>query len=141
MGCTFPTKMHSTRRENQSQGVYSKADPQVQLEEKLWHKFGALAYWCPVLKRFISEGERLRLEHWFHNGDGSAQQRYFYNQNEMLDMHGGFQTVYLLTMARMTRTSGPATKKKNQLNHLWYTSNVVLYLLIRDPKVTQIWPT
>ncbi|KAL7530439.1 hypothetical protein ACHAWF_003380 [Thalassiosira exigua] len=60
---------------------------------KAWEEHGRLAYWCPVLKRFLSEGERLRQEHWFHNGDGSAQQRYFYNQNEMLDMHGGLKNL------------------------------------------------
>jgi len=52
--------------------------------EELWKKYGSLEYWCPVLHRFISDGERLRQEHWFHNGDGSANQRYFYNQLEML---------------------------------------------------------
>ena len=54
---------------------------------------GSKAYWCPVLKRFISDGERLRLEHWFHNGDGSAQQRYYYDQIEMLDRHGGLASL------------------------------------------------
>ena len=34
-----------------------------------------------------------RQEDWFHNGDGSAQQRYFYNQYEMLDMHGGLECI------------------------------------------------
>jgi len=58
-----------------------------------WVENGLLAYWCPVLQRFISEGERYRLEHWFHNGDGSAQERYYYDQNEMLDMHGGLEKL------------------------------------------------
>ena len=57
--------------------------------EKVWWERGTLAYWCPVLQRFITEGERYRLQHWFHNGNGSAQERYYYDQNEMLDLHGG----------------------------------------------------
>jgi hypothetical protein len=61
--------------------------------EKSWRERGSMAYWCPVLKRFISEGEKYRLQHWFHNGDGSAQQRYYYNQFEMLDMHGGLDKI------------------------------------------------
>ena len=61
--------------------------------ERWWEERGLLAYWCPVLKRFVSEGERLRQEHWFHNGDGSANQRYYYNQMEMLDMHGGLENL------------------------------------------------
>ena len=61
--------------------------------ERSWEERGLLAYWCPVLKRFVSEGERLRQEHWFHNGDGSANQRYYYNQMEMLDMHGGLENL------------------------------------------------
>mmetsp|Transcript_20524 Transcript_20524/g.37024 ORF Transcript_20524/g.37024 Transcript_20524/m.37024 type:complete len:374 (-) Transcript_20524:241-1362(-) len=64
-----------------------------EIMEKVWKERGALAYWCPVLKQFLSEGERLRQEHWFHNGDGSAQQRYFYDQNEMLDIHGGLDCL------------------------------------------------
>ena len=60
---------------------------------KGWIENGLLAYWCPVLQRFISEGERYRLEHWFHNGNGSAQERYYYDQNEMLDMHGGLEKL------------------------------------------------
>ena len=64
-----------------------------EIMEKAWKERETLAYWCPVLKRFLSEGERLRQEHWFHNGDGSAQQRYFYNQIEMLDLHGGLKNL------------------------------------------------
>ena len=64
-----------------------------QLMEDHWRTSGALAYWCPVLKQFLSEGERLRQEHWFHNGDGSAQQRYYYNKMEMLDRHGGLANL------------------------------------------------
>ncbi|KAL7515307.1 LOW QUALITY PROTEIN: hypothetical protein ACHAXN_012772 [Cyclotella atomus] len=56
-------------------------------------KNGALAFWCPVLKRFISDGERFRQQHWFHNGDGSAQQRHFYNQMEMLDRNEGLANL------------------------------------------------
>jgi len=52
-------------------------------QEKLWKGRGS----------FLLEGERLSQEHWFHNGDGSAQQRYFYDQNEMLDMHGGLESL------------------------------------------------
>jgi hypothetical protein len=51
--------------------------------------YGAMQYWCPVKRKFMTEGEMLRQEHWFHHGDGSAQQRYFYSQNEILDMYGG----------------------------------------------------
>jgi uncharacterized protein YcgI (DUF1989 family) len=51
--------------------------------------YGAMQYWCPVKRKFMTEGGMLRQEHWFHNGDGSAQQRYFYSQNEMLDKYGG----------------------------------------------------
>jgi len=71
--------------------------PRMKLEirEKSWREREAFKYWCPVLKKFISEGERLRQEHWFHNGDGSAQQRYFYKQNEMLDKHGGLDSLPL----------------------------------------------
>ncbi|KAL7530129.1 hypothetical protein ACHAWF_003256 [Thalassiosira exigua] len=61
--------------------------------EKSWREYGALQYWCPVLKRFLSEGERLRQRHWFHDGDGSANRRYFYDQYEMIDMHGGLDCV------------------------------------------------
>jgi len=60
-----------------------------EIVEKKWRERGQLAYWCPVLNRFITDGERYRLQHWFHNGNGTAQERYYYNQNEMLDMHGG----------------------------------------------------
>jgi hypothetical protein len=49
--------------------------------------------WCPVLKRFLNKGEVFRQEHWFHNGDGSAQKRYYYNQLEMLERHGGVSTL------------------------------------------------
>jgi hypothetical protein len=58
---------------------------------KMWQgsMHGAMQYWCPVKRKFMTEGEMLRQEHWFHNGDGSAQQRYFYSQNEMLDKYGG----------------------------------------------------
>jgi hypothetical protein len=58
-----------------------------------WKKNGALAFWCPVLKRFISDGERFRQQHWFHNGDGSAQKRDFYNQMEMLDRNEGLANL------------------------------------------------
>jgi hypothetical protein len=34
-----------------------------------------------------------KLKHWFHDGDGSAQQRYFYNQVEILKQHGGVSTL------------------------------------------------
>ncbi|CAB9511986.1 expressed unknown protein [Seminavis robusta] len=61
--------------------------------ERFWMERGSVAHWCPILQRFISEGERLRQQHWFHNGDGSAQQRYFYNQIEMLDRHGGLANL------------------------------------------------
>jgi len=64
-----------------------------EMMEKVWKERGALEYWCPVLKRFLSDGERLREEHWFHNGDGTAQQRYFYTQMEMLDLHGGLENL------------------------------------------------
>jgi hypothetical protein len=67
---------------------------------------GAMKYWCPVKRKFMTEGEMLRREHWFHNGDGSAQQRYFYIQNEMLDKYGGsaslpcgFDAASILTAA------------------------------------------
>jgi hypothetical protein len=33
---------------------------------------GAMKYWCPVKRKFTTEGEMLRQEHWFPNGDGSA---------------------------------------------------------------------
>ena len=62
-------------------------------EYMLWLTHGKLAFWCPVLKKFMPEGEMRRQEHWFHNGDGSAQQRYYYTQNEMLDRHGGLANV------------------------------------------------
>lgn len=51
--------------------------------------------WCPVTYQFLSEPQVFRSKHWFHNGDGSAQQRYFYSQNEMLERHGGLQHVPL----------------------------------------------
>lgn len=69
-------------------GYFNNVDP-----NRFWQERGALAFWCPVLQRFLSEGERLRQEHWFHNGDGSAQQRYFYSQYEMLDKHGGLASL------------------------------------------------
>jgi hypothetical protein len=64
-----------------------------EIMEKGWRERGSLAFWCPVLKRFLSEGEMFRQQHWFHNGDGSAQERYYYNQCEMLDMHGGLANL------------------------------------------------
>eukprot|EP00588_Corethron_pennatum_P011295 CAMPEP_0194282836 /NCGR_PEP_ID=MMETSP0169-20130528/23993_1 /TAXON_ID=218684 /ORGANISM="Corethron pennatum, Strain L29A3" /LENGTH=317 /DNA_ID=CAMNT_0039028269 /DNA_START=115 /DNA_END=1065 /DNA_ORIENTATION=- len=45
-------------------------------ESKIWAEGGRFGYWDPVQKKFITAGERLRSEHWFHNGDGSAQQRW-----------------------------------------------------------------
>ena len=60
---------------------------------KCWLEIGQFAYWDPVLKRFITEPERLKLEHWFHNGDGTPNQRYFYTQREMLDKHGGMSAL------------------------------------------------
>ncbi len=51
--------------------------------------YGAMQYWCPVKRKFMTDGEMRRQEHWFHNGVGSAQQRYFYSQNEMLEKYGG----------------------------------------------------
>ena len=81
----------------------------IHLEKKAWWEWGELAYWCPVLKRCICKGEMLRLEHWFHNGDGSAQQRYFYNQNEMLDMHGGLDGM---PSDDDRDAKGPAMKKQ-----------------------------
>lgn len=32
----------------------------------------------------LNEGERLRQKHWFHTGDGSAQQPYFFHQMDMI---------------------------------------------------------
>jgi hypothetical protein len=53
---------------------------------ELWLTSGKLEFWCPVLKKFMQEGKMLCQEHWFHNGDDpSAQQQYYYTQNEMLD--------------------------------------------------------
>lgn len=60
---------------------------------KCWLEKGQFAYWDPVLNRFITEPERLKLEHWFHNGDGTPNQRYFYTQREMLDKHGGMSAL------------------------------------------------
>jgi hypothetical protein len=57
--------------------------------------YGAMQYWCPVKRKFMTEGEMRRQEHWFHNGDGSVQQQYFYSQNEMLDMYGGSVSLHL----------------------------------------------
>lgn len=64
-----------------------------EIVEKSWRERGLLAYWCPVMQRFITDGERYRLQHWFHNGNGTAQERYYYDQNEMLDMHGGLDKL------------------------------------------------
>lgn len=75
--------------------LYHNNGNMVRDPEELWEEYGSLEYWCPVLHRFISDGERLRQEHWFHNGDGSANQRYFYNQIEMLDLHGGLTNLPL----------------------------------------------
>lgn len=69
----------------------------TEVREKSWKERDSLKYWCPVLKQFLSEGGRLRQEHWFHNGDGSVHQRYFYNQHEMLDMHGGLMCLPVTT--------------------------------------------
>jgi len=60
----------------------------LEIEANDWHRYGRLEYWCPVHKRFLSEGEMMREEVWFHNGDGSANQRRYYTQNEMLDKYG-----------------------------------------------------
>ncbi|KAL7535129.1 hypothetical protein ACHAWF_005068 [Thalassiosira exigua] len=60
---------------------------------KSWLEIGQFAYWDPVFERFITEPERLKLEHWFHNGDGTPSQRYFYTQREMLDKHGGMSAL------------------------------------------------
>ena len=68
----------------------------------LWLTRGRFACWYPVLKKFMPEGEILRQEHWFHNGDGSAQQRYYYTQNEMLDRHG---LANVATGARLDRNN------------------------------------
>jgi hypothetical protein len=54
---------------------------------------GAMQYRCPVKKHFMTEAQMLRQEHWFHNGNGSAQQRYFYGQNEMLAKYGGLASL------------------------------------------------
>jgi hypothetical protein len=75
----------------------------LQSEYILWLTSGRFEFWCPVLKKFMPEGEMLRQEHWFHNGDGSAQQRYYYTQNEMLDRHGGLAN--LATGARLDRNN------------------------------------
>lgn len=64
-----------------------------EIVEKSWRERGLFAYWCPVMQRFITDGERYRLQHWFHNGNGTAQERYYYDQNEMLDMHGGLDKL------------------------------------------------
>ena len=78
---------YCVKRQIECPGLYPE------IIEKQWREHGAFAYWCPVLQRFITEGERYRLQHWFHNGDGSAQQRYYYDQNEMLDLHGGLDKL------------------------------------------------
>ena len=78
---------YSVKRQIECPGLHPE------IIEKQWREFGELAFWCPVLQRFITDGERYRLQHWFHNGDGSAQQRYYYDQNEMLDLHGGLDKL------------------------------------------------
>ena len=65
----------------------------VPFEAKLYEQQGRFQYWCPVKRKFMCEGEMFRQEHWFHNGDGSAQQRRYYTQNEMLDKYGGLSTL------------------------------------------------
>jgi hypothetical protein len=58
--------------------------------------YGAMQFWCPVKIKFMTEGKMRRQEHWFHNGNGSAQQRYFNSQNEMLDKYGGAGQAFLV---------------------------------------------
>jgi len=41
----------------------------------LYERLGRFKYWCPVKRNFMCEGEMMRQQHWFRNGDGSAQQR------------------------------------------------------------------
>jgi hypothetical protein len=62
-------------------------------EVKFYDEIGRLEFWCPVMHKFMCTGEMLRQEHWFHNGDGSAQQRWYYTQAEMLDRHGGIESL------------------------------------------------
>eukprot|EP00562_Extubocellulus_spinifer_P023677 CAMPEP_0178634740 /NCGR_PEP_ID=MMETSP0698-20121128/12784_1 /TAXON_ID=265572 /ORGANISM="Extubocellulus spinifer, Strain CCMP396" /LENGTH=356 /DNA_ID=CAMNT_0020274413 /DNA_START=46 /DNA_END=1116 /DNA_ORIENTATION=+ len=57
---------------------------------RFWQERASIEFWCPVQKKFMCAGERLQNRHWFHNGDGSAQQRRYYTQFEMLDKYGGF---------------------------------------------------
>jgi hypothetical protein len=61
------------RRRVRFAGVPLDADREI----GMWLTHGQIEFWCPVLKKFVSEGEMLRQEHWFHNGDGLAQQRYY----------------------------------------------------------------
>jgi hypothetical protein len=65
----------------------------INREINLFEESGRYKFWCPVKLKFMSEGEMLRQEHWFCNGNGSAQQRRYYTQNEMLDRHGGLSTL------------------------------------------------
>jgi len=67
----------------------------VSREQRLYEEWGRFEYWCPIQRKFMCEGEMRRQEHWFRNGDGSAQQRRYYNQNEMLDRYGGLTTLPL----------------------------------------------
>mmetsp|Transcript_63989 Transcript_63989/g.74963 ORF Transcript_63989/g.74963 Transcript_63989/m.74963 type:complete len:383 (-) Transcript_63989:185-1333(-) len=75
--------------------AFENAEAHLDKEWKIWQDRGRFAYWDPVKNKFICEGERLRSEHWFHNGDGSAQQRWYYNQLEILELHGGLESVPL----------------------------------------------
>lgn len=69
---------------------FDLSNPDVAAREmRFWTQSGQHKYWCPVKRRWMSEGEMLRQEVWFHNGDGSANQRRFYTQYEMLDKYGG----------------------------------------------------
>lgn len=64
-----------------------------------WRKSHYLAR--PSIDRFqgvkqpmlLNEGERLRQKHWFHTGDGSAHQPYFFHQMDMIDRHGGLANL------------------------------------------------
>jgi hypothetical protein len=70
-------------------GVNDQLDCAVAYRMYEGSMYGAMQYWCPVKRKFMTEGEMRREQNWFHNGNGSVQQQYFYSQNEMLDKHGG----------------------------------------------------
>jgi hypothetical protein len=75
----------------------------------------------------MTEAQRmLRQEHWFHNGNGSAHQRYYYGQNEMLAKYGGLASLPRDFEEHLRSDQSQAHQRRLPINFTLSTSRLQL---------------